>query len=34
VMAWVWRSAGVLRPWHAGRETFENSGSPEGSWMK
>jgi hypothetical protein len=27
-------SAGVLRPWHARRETFENSGSPVGSWMK
>ncbi len=27
-------SAGVLRPWHARRETFENSGSPVGSRMK
>jgi hypothetical protein len=24
----VWRSAGVHRPWHAGRDTLENSGSP------
>ena len=31
VMARMWRSAGVLRPWHAGRDTSENSGSPKGS---
>ena len=30
-LARVWRSAGVLRPWHAGRDTSENPGSPEGS---
>jgi hypothetical protein len=33
-MAWLGRSIGVLRPWHAGREASENSGSLEGSWMK
>ena len=27
----MWRSAGVIRPWHAGRDTSENSGSPKGS---
>src|SRR5437667_3767939 len=26
------RSAGVLRPWHAGRETSKNVGSPRRSW--
>ena len=26
------RSAGVLRPWHAGRETLKNLGAPKGSW--
>jgi len=33
-LARVWRSAGVLRPWHAGRDTSENPGSPNGllSW--
>jgi hypothetical protein len=32
-MARAWRSAGVLRPWHAGTDALENPGSPEGSWM-
>jgi len=32
-MARMWRSAGVIRPWHAGRDTSENSGSPRGSGM-
>src|SRR5438067_8059037 len=26
------RSAGVLRPWHAGRETSKHVGSPRRSW--
>jgi len=26
----VWRSAGVLRPWHARRDILKNSGSPIG----
>jgi hypothetical protein len=26
------RSAGVHRPWHAGRETSKNLGGPKGSW--
>jgi hypothetical protein len=26
------RSAGVLRPWHAGRETSKNLGNPISSW--
>jgi hypothetical protein len=32
-MVRVWRSAGVLRPWHAGRDTSKNLGDPMGSWV-
>src|SRR5712691_9491493 len=28
-LARLCRSAGVLRPWHAGRETFEELGKPQ-----
>src|SRR6266705_4565732 len=31
-LARLGRSAGVLRPWHAGRETSKNVGSPRRSW--
>src|SRR5712691_7938301 len=27
------RSAGVLRPWHAGKEASKNVGGPRRSWM-
>ena len=30
-MAWMERSAGVLRPWHAGRDVSGNPGGPFGS---
>ena len=30
----MWRSTGVLRPWHVGRDTVENSGSPKGSMRR
>src|SRR5215216_5901324 len=31
-LARLCRSAGVLRPWHAGREASKNLGSPRRSW--
>jgi hypothetical protein len=31
VLAREWRSAGVIRPWHARRDMLKNSGSPKGS---
>src|SRR6266705_3000776 len=34
VLARRGRSAGVLRPWHAGRETSKNLGDPIGSCME
>ena len=27
----MWKSAGVHRPWHAGRDTLKNPGGPKGS---
>jgi len=32
MMTWMGRSAGVLRPWHAGRDASKNLGDPSGSW--
>ena len=31
VLAWMERSAGVLRPWHAGKDGSGNPGDPYGS---
>jgi len=34
LMAKMWKAAGVIRPWHAGRDTSRNPGSPKGSWYE